>query len=154
MANVNQFLSDQLAFFGRQARSAEAWKGEHDAAMICRDVEDAVAIAVQLVERIDRMAECDPRLRAGKWDEVAAKSYVPWYQRWYEHAGEIVAAVKRLKKQGYIVVGTDRFMKAYLRAKLFAVDFDKTLEAMKRVAAGQTSGVALERVLDELQGRA
>src|SRR5262249_25716228 len=115
---------------------------------------DAVAIAVQLVERIDRMAECDPRLRAGKWDEAAAKSYVPWYQRWYEHAGEIVAAVKRLKKQGYIVVGTDRYMKAYLQAKLFAVDFDKTLEAMKQVEGGQTSGIPLERVLDELEGRA
>jgi hypothetical protein len=150
---MSQFLSEQLDFLGKQAHS-ETWREEHDAAMICRDVEDAVAVAVQLKERIDRMAECDPRLRPGKWDEEAALSYVPWYQRWFEHAGPILATVKRLKRQGYVVVGTDAFVRTYLSAKMFAVDFDKTLAAIRRVESGQSDGKPLEEVMRELQGRA
>lgn len=150
---MSQFLSEQLDFFGKQAH-AESWHEEHDAAMFCRDVEDAVAVAIQLKERIDRMAECDPKLQKGTWTEEAALAYVPWYQKWCEHAGEILAAVKRLKKQTYIVVGTDRFMKEYLRAKLFAVDFDKTLAAIARIDAGQSDGIPLEEVIRELQHKA
>jgi hypothetical protein len=149
---MSQFLSDQLDFFGKQAHS-ETWHQEHDAAMICRDVEDAVAFAIQLKERIDRMAECDPKLRRGKWTEEAARVYVPWYQRWYEHAGLILGAVRGLKKQGYMVVGTAAFMKAYLRAKLFAVDFEETLAALKRIEAGQSGGIPLEEAIRELQRR-
>ena len=149
---MSQFLSEQLDFFGKQAHG-ESWRDEHDLAMLCRDVEDAVAVALQLKERIDRMAECDSRLQSGTWTEEAALSYVPWYQRWHDHAGEVVASVKRLKKQGYAIVGTDRFMKEYLRAKTFALGFKETLAAMADIKAGQFSGIPLEEAFRELQSR-
>lgn len=150
---MSQFLSDQLDFFGKQAH-AESWREEHDAAMVCRDVEDAVAVAIQLKERIDRMAECDPALRRGKWSEEAALRYVPWYQKWYSHAGEILSAVRQLKKQGYSVVGTDKFMREYLAAGIFAVDFDKTLASIKLIDAGRSDGIPLEEAIRELQDQA
>ena len=150
---MSQFLSEQLDFFGKQAH-AESWHKEHDAAMFCRDVEDAVAVAIQLKERIDRMAECDPKLQKGTWTEEAALSYVPWYQKWYGHAGEILGALRKLKKLGYKVVGTDQFMKAYMAAGIFAVDFEELLAAIKRVDAGQSDGIPLEEAIRELQHRA
>ena len=148
---MSQFLSEQLDFFGKQAHS-ENWREEHDAAMFCRDVEDAVAFAIQLKERIDRMAAIDPKLQ-NQWEEAAARLYIPWYQRWYDHAREVLEAIRRLKKQGYTVAGVDLFMKSYLQAQSIALHFDKNLESIKRIEAGQSNGIPLEQAFNEIQRR-
>jgi hypothetical protein len=150
---MSQFLSEQLDFFGKQAH-AESWHQDHDAAMFCRDVEDAVAVAIQLKERIDRMAACDNNLRPGVWSEEAALGYVPWYAKWYEHAGEVLGAIRRLKANGFDVAGVDAFMKAYLQAQCFAVDFKKDLQAAKRIQAGQSDALPLQQVIDEIRRQA
>jgi uncharacterized protein YukE len=146
---MSRFLSEQLDFFGKQAHS-EAWAAEHDDAMLCRDVEDAVAIALQLIDRIDRLTGYTSG-EIPDWSAEQTKQFAPWYTRWHEHAREIVGAIKRLRRQGYKIADLDRFMFAYLRSQTLGKEYEQIRADMKAVAAGHSTGIPLQQILDELQ---
>lgn len=96
-----------------------------------RDVEDAIALWVLLFDRLEQAGE-RTRVAVGEWREADAREMIPAYQHWYAGATKTREHIQALRERGVRPEGMSEFMRAYMRARMMAVDFDAILESLRR----------------------
>jgi len=100
-------LREQLKLY-----EAERWRVDHDAAMHCLDVENAISFGVYLFERISRADEfwqLQVFNGAALQSEEIDKGTAELYQLWAGNSDRYLTELDRLEKQGFEVVGADEF---------------------------------------------
>lgn len=105
----------------------ETWKPNHLDAMECRDIEDAIAWAAEIYDRLNR------GLRESK--EVSpdfAICFIDAIRGWSETAQKILKAARRLREaDGFEVDGEDTLKSIY---KSFSVDYAPYLNRLESSA--------------------
>lgn len=98
-----------------------------------RDVEDAMALWVSLSDRLEQASARKRAAAGGEWREEDARSLIPAYQHWYAGAMKTREHIRALRERGIRPQGMSEFMRAYLRARMMAVDFDTILASLQRL---------------------
>src|SRR5690348_12067861 len=93
----SQILDEQLDLLDRQARP-EKWQRQHEDAMLCRDFEDLIALALETMGRIRRRSGSDP-----------ADVVWGYFRRWYAIGLQVEASVLWLEGRGYRLDRSDQF---------------------------------------------
>ena len=136
--NVNspKLLEQQLDFLEQQS-DLERWKRDHEFAMLCCDIDDLIALALETLEQI--------RKRRGAPDPAPTFHF---FRRWHRIALRALACVEHIEGAGYPPERADELRFAVNEASI-AVDHDRVATAQQRLAAGM--GRSLEDVANEAQ---
>jgi hypothetical protein len=150
-AQTYSSLQGQFRLYEEQV---ESWKREHEEAMCCRDLEDAIAFLVMCVERLDRRSEEWAReIEAGtvefSWDH--SEETAGWYRRWLDVAAAFLKAIGVYETQSYEVVGAAGLRKKYQEVFLMCLDPGKAREAIESLERGH--GIPADRAMNELRDR-
>jgi hypothetical protein len=128
-----QILDQQLDLLDRQA-CPEQWPREHERAMICRDIEDMIALALETLDRIKR--------RCGSLPDDVLLAY---FRRWYAIGLRALDCIERVEGEGFKPERADAFRFALNEASI-AEHIDEVAAAQKRLESGQ--GRTLDEIMD------
>ena len=122
-------LDAHIGFAGTQAGALDPSRTDESHQ---RDVEDAMALWVSLSDRLEQASARKLAAAGGEWREEDARSLIPAYQHWYAGASKTREHIRALRERGIRPQGMSEFMRAFLRARIMAVDFDAILESLNR----------------------
>jgi hypothetical protein len=142
---MDSLVVEQLEHLGDQVRE-EPWKTEHDWAVLADKAAELTAMAMHVLRRIEAAGARKQPTDRKMWDEAAAREFVPIFQQWFEYATKVKLLRKECKTHGFPVEGTEEFLHAYNLAKIMALDFDRTVESLRRFERGECRGRPLEEV--------
>ena len=134
-----QILDQQLDFLDCQA-DPEKWQHDHELAMICCEIEDLIALALETIERI--------RKRRGSLPEDVLLGY---FRRWHEISLRALVCIERIEGSGYRPERADEFRFAVNESSI-AADKDRVKAALDRLAAGH--GRHLDEIVDGISTQA
>src|ERR1700694_1165450 len=101
----NDVLDRELLVYEQQ----EPWKADQDIAMICREVEETVALGLFLFERISRLdEECHSKAFSGLGG-MNLGEVLTLYRRWHTPCERLLEAVADPERQGFEVEGAKKF---------------------------------------------
>jgi hypothetical protein len=85
----------------------ESWKVDHDNAMLCYNIEAAIAVGLQILRTIDRASEADRLTVSSAFEQALA------YQWWLNQSRKVVEAIEELRRLDYRVDGAEQFMRRF-----------------------------------------
>ena len=151
MSDVSRQVFGPLgAFF--PSEHGEAWKPAHDAAMACRNLEEAIGNALGFYglihEANKRWAKAiDSGAASFSWS--IAEQFAGAYRWWRDGAVALENAVAESERQGFEVERAQEFRDAIREVSLLPLDVDRVKSSI--VALKNGKGVPFEQAMDELQ---
>ena len=150
---MSSVLQQQLDAYGRSAERLQS--AEHEAAMLCRDVEEHVAVGVALLKTLqDSVGRWQGRVRAGQqpFDLADARRYWEGYRTLNDQFRRLYDLARRIGELGYAVEGRVSLEEAMVETGLVvSVPIEKATAAEEAFGAGR--GKPLAEVRDELRRR-
>ncbi len=129
-------LQSQFDLCKALSSGAEAWMVEHDEAMSCRNVEEAIPIWLAILSNIHRRSSKWAReIENGKspfsWDE--AKAFDETYKSWLDVANRILREIENCEKKSYLVDSADRFREATKDVSLMCLDTERNRASLESI---------------------
>ena len=146
-ARAPQLLEAQLDLLDEQV---EDWRNDHELAMVCRNIEDLIALALETLDRIRK--RCDQYNAAtGAAPEPEAQILLHYWRRWHDISLRALKEESAIEAQGFRPDRVGEFRLAINEASI-AVKSDHVMAAHRRLDAG--GGRTLEEIEKELSHQA
>lgn len=144
-------LQRQLELYREQV---ESWKIDHETAMACRDIEDAIELGLAILNSIRRHAdnwarEVEHDSTRFSWE--ASQEIAEQFRWWLENSSVLLNAIEVVEGQNYYPTGADGFRKAHREVSLMCLDVGEAQESIEALERGE--GVPANQAINELRDR-
>jgi len=102
------FVQQQIDVYRNQS---EQWKVDHEEAMACRNLEDAIRFGTAILASISRRNDSKAKVLVSDVSAVCGL-----YCQWHQDSLPLLAAIDEMERRNYVVDGADDF-----RAKVHGV---------------------------------
>ncbi len=145
-------LKAQLDLYETLSAGAEAWKKDHQDAMFCRDIEEALSIGLAILANIqrrsDRWADDVERGRISfSWED--ARELDELHKWWLKRSALLLEAIDFCESKHYKVDSAEQFRQANLDVSLLALDTDRNRQSLESIQSGR--GKPSKQAMDELR---
>jgi hypothetical protein len=146
-----RYFRDHLSLYQKQAED-EQWKGDHEDAMKCRDLEEFISIGLGLFnsmkERAYAVQDAIARGSLG-YDPDISQAFIDGYKQWMRPCATVERAIRAFESRGYQVDKADEFRGAVEEITLHDFDIDAMIKAKRDIREGR--GKPLAEAISELQ---
>ena len=147
-------LQQQLDLYQKQSAQADAWKGAHQEAMACRDIEDAITFGLGILYSIQRRnGQWASEVRSGavqfSWE--IAQHFADLYQSWLGFSRHLLQAIDACEQGNYEIDGTNTFRSRVREVALMNFDLDRIRRSISALQQGK--GAPFRQVVHELRNR-
>ncbi len=133
----SHLLDKQLNLLDQQTAR---WQLDHQLALLCCDIEDFFALALETLDRIRKRHTTQP-----------ADTVMNYFRRWHGICLKAIPPIEFVEQAGFRPERSDEFRFALNEASI-AVDADKVIAAQERLKAGR--GQSLDGILHGISGKA
>jgi len=139
MSAVPDFLEGQLKLYREQAEQAESWKTDHEEAMHCRSIEDAIQLGLAVLDNIRRRNRAWAREveNGAKVSWESSEAIAQWYRWWKERSTVLLRAIDSCEAHGYAVKEAKKFRAELRDVCLMALDTSRTKESVDSINSGR-----------------
>ncbi len=109
-------LASVRQYFDRSDLQSEAWKADHNDAMRCYKLQEAIAFGTFIFGRIchlDEEVREDFLTNRMSFDQDLQKQIEDLYRQWEGRSREYIGAINDLEGKGYVVEGAKEFRRCY-----------------------------------------
>ncbi len=128
-------LQEQLGTYRKYA--SEPWRADHELAMLSYDMEDAVALGLTLLQRMQsRLAIAHPS-GDGPPALIGSPDRDEWlrlFDNWRDESARILAICERLGAAGYPVKDLDRLRAHFDEVRLLGSDLDRLAASLAAIS--------------------
>jgi hypothetical protein len=151
-------LQSQINLFKALACGSESWKADHDDAMGCRDVEEAITIWLAFLSNIRRRKSAwtikvEKGARPYSWDD--AKRFDDAFKAWLAMAEDILLEIERWERKSYRVESVKEFREAIQDVSLMCLDTEHNRISVESIQSGNatSSKEAMDALRNNLRPR-
>ncbi len=145
-------LKAQFDLYETLSAGAEAWKRDHQDAMFCREIEEAVSIGLAILANIRR--------RSDRWADDVERGKIPFsweeardldelHKWWLQRSALLLEAIDFCESKHYKVDSADQFRQSNLDVSLMSLDTDRNRQSLESIQSGRT--ITSKQAMDELR---
>ena len=128
-------LQEQLGTYRKYA--SEPWRADHELAMLSYDMEDAVALGLTLLERMQNRLAVAHGSGVGPPALIGSPDREQWqrlFGHWRDESARILAICERLKLAGYLVKDYERLQAHFDEVRLLGMDVDRLAASLAAIS--------------------
>jgi hypothetical protein len=134
-------LEKQLAFY---KEAAESWKADHLTAMVCYELQDAIAVGLSILSMIDRR-----RVNAKECTVDEALYLQERYRWWHDRSLLLIRAIEHLESEGYHIDGAVDFRERFESLSCILDGMERIRVSLTELKEGK--GMGLQEAIHALQ---
>lgn len=146
-----RYLQEHLSLYQRQADD-ERWKGDHETAMKCRNLEEFVGIGLSLFKSMKERAHAvQDAIARGElqYSPEISEVFAERYKDWLQPCETVERAIRWFESRNYQVDKADEFRAAVKEISLHDFDIKGMIKAKGDIREGR--GKPLAEAIGELQ---
>ena len=146
-----RYFKEHLQLYQQQA-TEEAWKGDHETVMKCRELEEFIGIGLSLFHLMKERAHAvqDAIARGSiEYSDELSQAFVEGYREWLKPCAAVESAIRWFESRNYRVEKAAAFRAVVREIALHEFDIDHLIKAERDIREGR--GIPLADAIRELQ---